>query len=51
MGYGAYPPSGYDAYGGYYDEAGGYHAADGSYSIRPSCPRRTPRFRLLPSNS
>ena len=31
MGYGAYPPSGYDAYGGYYDEAGGYHAADGSY--------------------
>ena len=31
MGYGAYPPSGSDAYGGYYDEAGGYHAADGSY--------------------
>lgn len=28
---GAYPPLGYDAYGGYYDEAGGYHAADGSY--------------------
>ena len=31
MGYGAYPPLGSDAYGGYYDEAGGYHAADGSY--------------------
>ena len=31
MGYGAYPPAGSDAYGGYYDEAGGYHAADGSY--------------------
>ena len=31
MGCGAYPPSGYDAYGGYYDEAGGYHAVDGSY--------------------
>ena len=31
MGYDAYLPSGYDAYGGYYDAAGGYHAADGSY--------------------
>ena len=31
MGYGAYPPARYDAYGGYYDAAGGYHAADGSY--------------------
>ena len=31
MGCGAYPPAGYDAYGGYYDAAGGYHAADGSY--------------------
>lgn len=31
MGYGAYPPAGSDAYGGYYDAAGGYHAADGSY--------------------
>ena len=31
MGYGAYLPSGYDAYGGYYDAEGGYHAADGSY--------------------
>ena len=31
MGYGAYLPSGYDAYGGYYDAVGGYHAADGSY--------------------
>ena len=31
MGYGAYPPAGYDAYGGYHDGFGGYYDAAGGY--------------------
>lgn len=31
MGYGAYPPAGYDAYGGYHDGVGGYYDPYGGY--------------------
>lgn len=31
MGYGAYPPAGYDAYGGYHDGFGGYYDPYGGY--------------------
>lgn len=31
MGYGAYPPVGYDAYGGYHDGVGGYYDPYGGY--------------------